>query len=94
MSTTPAGAKLLRDYLNEQGLNIPEFCELHGLDRIQVQRVVKGDRAKRVSVNFAKSISDATEGKVPWDSWVTAPEGEEPDDSSEATTSVPTTPGH
>lgn len=43
---------------------MPVWCERHGLDRIQVQRVVNGERWQRISVDFAHAIDRATEGNV------------------------------
>jgi hypothetical protein len=63
------GARQLREYLSAAGLSIPDFCEAHGLDRIQVQRHLKGERGKRVTVDFAESIERATGGAIRWDSW-------------------------
>jgi hypothetical protein len=62
------GAELLRSHLDAIGESIPTFCEKHRLCRIQVQRVIKGERT-RISVDFAKAIQEATGGAVPWDSW-------------------------
>jgi transcriptional regulator with XRE-family HTH domain len=62
------GARLLRRFLGDKGLTVPEFCEAHGLCRIQVQRALKGER-KRISVDFAKKIHAATEGTIPLVAW-------------------------
>jgi plasmid maintenance system antidote protein VapI len=60
------GGRQLRAYLKRVGQTVPEFAEAHGLDRIQVQRVLKGDR-ERISVDFALAIEKATDGTVqPW----------------------------
>lgn len=75
MATTPSntpGGVALRAYLEANGLNIPKFCDLHGLDRIQVQRIMS-DPDRRVSVNLAHAIHIATHGTVSWDVWVTEP---------------------
>jgi hypothetical protein len=63
------GARALRRYLDSVGKSVPVFCEETGLDRIRVQRYLKGER-KRATVDFAKAIQDATGGAVPWDSWL------------------------
>lgn len=62
------GARDLRAWLDEQGIGIPKFCEMHGFDRIDVQRIMKGER-QRISVNFAFDVEDATEGAVTARRW-------------------------
>jgi hypothetical protein len=57
------GARALRAYLIKIGISVPVFCERNGLDRIQVQRVLNGERV-RISVDFALSIQKATKGAV------------------------------
>lgn len=59
-----AGGRELRAYITELGVSVPDFCERHGLDRIQVQRVLNGERYKRISVEFADAIERATDGRV------------------------------
>lgn len=63
------GARDLRAWLTEKGMSVPDFCEKHGLDRIQVQRALNGERWKRITVDFAFAISRATDGEVVWDRW-------------------------
>jgi hypothetical protein len=58
------GGRDLRAYLTEHKISVPDFCEKHGLDRIQVQRVLNGDRWKRVTVEFAHAIELATDGAI------------------------------
>jgi hypothetical protein len=60
------GGRDLREYLTEIGQSVPAFCEEHHLDRIQVQRVMNGERYKRISVEFANSIETATGGRIPY----------------------------
>jgi len=62
------GAVLLRQYLNTQDLTVPEFAEKHGFCRIQLQRALKGER-KKISVDFALAIEQATNNAVPIASW-------------------------
>lgn len=62
------GAVELRRYLDGRGESVPRFCETHGLDRIQVQRMLLGQR-ERVSVDFALAIEKATDGVVTVASW-------------------------
>lgn len=64
------GGRELRSFLTEHKVSVPDFCEQHGLDRIQVQRVLNGERWKRVSVDFAHSIEKATDGVVPYTSFL------------------------
>jgi len=65
------GVGLLTKYLTREGLSITQFCEHHDLDRIQIQRLLKGVR-RRISVTMAKDLQVATNGTVPWDSWIPA----------------------
>ena len=58
------GGRDLRAFLTEHKISVPDFCEKHGLDRIQVQRVLNGERWKRVTVDFAHSIDRATGGRI------------------------------
>ncbi len=60
------GGRELRAYITEIGSSVPDFCEAHGLDRIQVQRVLNGERWKRISVDFAESIHRASKGRIDW----------------------------
>ncbi len=60
------GGRELRAHITALGLSVPDFCETHGLDRIQVQRVMNGERWKRISVDFAFAIERATNGCVAW----------------------------
>lgn len=62
------GAKLLRQYLDAQGLSIPAFADRHDFCRIQIQRAIKGER-KKISVDFALAIQRATGGAVPMAAW-------------------------
>lgn len=64
------GGRLLRAYLTEHKISVPDFCEKHGLDRIQVQRVLNGERWKRVTVDFADSIERATTGAILYTSFL------------------------
>lgn len=67
------GADDLRAWLEVKGLSITRFCESNGLDRIEVQRHLRGLR-DRVSVDFAVSIRDATRGAVKVERWAHSPE--------------------
>lgn len=60
------GGRELRAYVTELGISVPDFCDANGLDRIQVQRVMNGERWKRISVDFAAAIEDATKGRITW----------------------------
>lgn len=60
------GGRELRAYVTEIGISVPDFCDEHGLDRIQVQRVMNGERWKRISVDFAFAIDKATKGRISW----------------------------
>lgn len=62
------GAEDLRAYLDARSLSITRFCDEHELDRIEVQRHLRGLR-DRVSVDFAVSVRDATKGAVKVERW-------------------------
>jgi len=64
------GASVLRDYLRSAGLSITKFCELTGLNRVKVQRLLKG-QPRLLSVDFATRIWVATGGQVPVSCWST-----------------------
>lgn len=63
------GARALRAYLTANNLSVSAFCAQNGLDRIQVLRVLNGERWKRITVDFAHAIEDATGGAVGWAKW-------------------------
>jgi hypothetical protein len=65
------GVRALRSYLDTNGLSITAFCARNGLDRIQVLRVLNGER-RRISVDFALSIERATGGAVQTSLWSSA----------------------
>lgn len=81
------GGRDLRAFLTTHKISVPDFCEQHGLDRIQVQRVLNGERWKRVTVDFAYSIERATNGAVPYTRFLpsTAIPSPEPADDDDAT---------
>ena len=62
------GARALRVFLNTKNISVPDFCETHGLDRIQVQKALKGE-IKRISVDLALNIERATESVVKAHGW-------------------------
>lgn len=62
------GVLLTRAYLKRINSSIPKFCEDHGLDRLQVQRILNGEQ-RRISVEFADAMERATEGRVGWRTW-------------------------
>lgn len=64
------GARDLRAYLTEIDQSVPDFCEMHGFDRIQVQRVLIGDRWRYITVDFAFAIQTATGGRIAWTRWL------------------------
>lgn len=66
-----AGRQALRSYLTRNNLSITRFCAQSGIDRIATQHVLNGKR-KRISVDYAKAVSDATHGEVPMPLWASA----------------------
>lgn len=69
--TAPPGSVLLRRYIDDAGTTIPAFATIAGIDRTQVQRLVEGSGAKRVSVMTATRIERASGGAVPVSAWAT-----------------------
>ena len=58
------GGRALRALIDRQGLSVPTWCELHGLDRLRIQKLLNGALYKRVSVDLAFAVERATAGKV------------------------------
>ncbi len=75
------GGRDLRAYLTEIKVSVPDFCEKHGLDRIQVQRILNGERWKRVTVEFAHSIERATDGRISYTQFLPETATKAPDSS-------------
>lgn len=44
--------------------SIPAFCDAKGLDRIKVQKAIRGE-IQRMDVDFAFAVERATDGDVP-----------------------------
>jgi hypothetical protein len=57
------GAKETRAWLAANDMSVPDFCEQNDLNRIEVQRCLRGER-QRTSVDLAVAISRATGGAV------------------------------
>jgi len=66
------GVRLLREYLVARDESIGSFARRAGIDRVWLQRLLKYGRPARVAVADAKAIHDASNGAVPWDSFVEA----------------------
>ncbi len=69
--TAPPGSVLLRQHIDTAGTSIPAFALAAGIDRTQLQRLVEGSGAKRVSVQTATRIERASKGAVPVSAWAT-----------------------
>lgn len=69
--TAPPGSVLLRQHIDSAGTSIPAFALAAGIDRTQLQRLIEGSGAKRVTVNLASRIERATGGAVPVSAWAT-----------------------
>jgi hypothetical protein len=77
----PAAQQLLayiRAHFESGG--VPEFAEKNGLDRLKVQRAIT--TLKRIDVEFAFAIQEATGGEVKAEDW-RLPESEEEAPASE-----------
>lgn len=69
--TAPPGSVLLRQHIDTAGTSIPAFALAAGIDRTQLQRLIEGSGAKRVSVQTATRIERASKGAVPVSAWAT-----------------------
>lgn len=69
--TAPPGSVLLRQHIDSAGTSIPAFALAAGIDRTQLQRLIEGSGAKRVSVQTATRIERASKGAVPVSAWAT-----------------------
>lgn len=67
--TAPPGSVLLRQHIDSAGTSIPAFALAAGIDRTQLQRLIEGSGAKRVSVQTATRIERASNGAVPVSAW-------------------------
>jgi hypothetical protein len=61
-------ARALLAHIRERYGTIPAFCAAKGMDRLKVQRAVKG-KPRRMDVVFAGEIEVATDGAVPAPWW-------------------------
>jgi len=64
-------AHALLAHIRGNDWSIPEFAGANGLDRIKLQKVIRGD-IERIDVDFAFAVERATDGAVPA-SWWTEP---------------------
>ncbi len=58
------GGKALLAEIRASGMSIPNWCERYELDRIQVQRVINGERWQRITVDFAAAVERASGGRI------------------------------
>ncbi len=65
--------KALLAYIRKNHGSIPAFAEASGIDRLKVQKVVRGN-FQRVDVDFAFAVEKATGGEIPAKWWVGAGE--------------------
>lgn len=66
------GGRELRKLINASGMSVPDWCEAHDVERIQVQRVLNGAYWRRITVDFAHQIEVATSGKIRWSKFLSA----------------------
>ena len=69
----PEASEVLLKWIRRRYGSIPKFCTAHELDRIQVQRAIRGE-IQRITVDFALDIQDATDGEVHAELWATPDE--------------------
>lgn len=67
-----AAVTRLRAYLRRNKIPQTRFAEANGICRIQLQRVMRGERWKQISVNWAYDIWKATDGFVDMELWRSA----------------------
>lgn len=72
-ATGPRAAGKLLAHIRALGVSIPDWCEKNGLDRLKVQRAIRGE-IQRIDVGFAFEVRRATGGEVELDEWL--PEGD------------------
>lgn len=70
-SEVRAASELLA-YIRKHYRSIPAFAEENDLDRIKVQKAIRGDIA-RIDVDFAFAVQIATKGKIKAEWWVSRP---------------------
>lgn len=65
-----AGARKLREWIDRKfDGRVSVFATAHGLDRVQVARILSGERGSQVSARFAWAIEKATKGKITCADW-------------------------
>jgi hypothetical protein len=57
------GAAPLKEHIGKLDVSLPDWCEMHGIDRFAIQKIFKGT-LQRVSVELAFDIEEATGGAV------------------------------
>lgn len=60
--------KALLKHIRDKYGTVPAFCEAKGLDRIRVQKAIRG-KPKKFDVEFAFALERATDGDVPARLW-------------------------
>ena len=70
----PGAPRRLLQYIRQQGVNIPDFCRSHQIDRQKLEKVIKG-RYKRLDVDFALAVERATERAITVPDWETSGAG-------------------
>jgi hypothetical protein len=67
------GARAFARYLKRTKTVLYAFCREHRLDYAQAHKAISG-KAKRISVDFAVSVSDATDDDVQVKMWASRTE--------------------
>jgi hypothetical protein len=62
-------ARELLPWIRKNYGSIPAFCEAKNISRITLQKAIRGD-LKRIDVEFALAIKDATGGLIPVEWWI------------------------
>lgn len=63
------GAQPLRDHITALDMSVPDWCELHDIDRFAVQKLLNG-KIQRVSVELAFDLEEASGGSVEARLWI------------------------
>jgi hypothetical protein len=64
------GAVALAKYLRKVKQDSNLFARIHGIDRVNLKKVLDGRGGRRVSVDFAWMIQVATKGEIEIDQWI------------------------
>jgi hypothetical protein len=73
--TTSAPIRAAREllaWIREHYGSLPAFCEAKNIDRIRLQKAIRGGHKRGLDVAFAVALQDATDGAIRVEWWVEA----------------------